>query len=197
MSIKNYTDKERKEIIEKALELRYNEHKNWLDIADDCFVARSTLNEWRKLDEWKDIDARWRRMLRDEARGSSSQMLSDAVDVMYELMKTDKSGYVRFMAASKIAEWNNVGQELEERIVDQSKELQDFLMRTKQKEQTLATVQPGGLLPAEIQEKNQEYKKRKIEETQAIEAEFREVEEDRVEGMKNLNKMDARVILNT
>lgn len=194
MSIKNYTDEQRKEIIESALNLRYNEHQNWADIADDCLVARSTLSEWRKLDEWKEADARWRRMLRDEARGSSAQMLSDAVNVMYELMKTDKSGYVRFMAATKIAEWNNVGQELEERVIDQSKELQDFLMRTQQKREVLATVQPGGLLPAEIQEKNQEYKERKIAETQAIEAEFKEIQEDTVKELK-VSKMDDRVII--
>lgn len=170
----SYSDKDRKSKIQEALTLRYDARKNWADIADEIEIARSTLNEWRKLDEWKEADAKWRRMLRDDARGDSSQMLPEAIDTLYELMKTDKSGYVRYMAACKIADMNQVGQEIEERVVDQSKELQDFLMRAAQRPAiTNILVQPGGLLPTEIQEQNEAYKQRKLAEAASLEAEFK------------------------
>jgi len=174
----SYTDEDRKEKIESALNLRYNERKNWADIAVDIDLARSTLNEWRKSEEWKDADARWRRLLRDDARGDSSQMLPEAIETLYTLMHTDKSGYVRYMSACKIIDMNQVGQEIEERQVDQSKELQDFLLKEVKKRNNMfadITVQPGGLLPASIQEMNEQYKERKLREMDELEAEYRAI----------------------
>lgn len=181
MSMKLYTDDMRLELISKALDLRYTKRMNWSDIADNISIARSTLNEWRKLDDWKDADARWRRQLRDDARGDSSQLLELAVQVIKELMLTDKSGYVRLMSASKLIDMNQVGMELEEKIVDQSKELNDFLLRTERKKTEFKRVLPGGLLPTEIQEMNQEYKERKLQESKALEAEYTLIKEEEEE----------------
>jgi hypothetical protein len=104
-------------------------------------------------------------------------MLQDAVDVIYELMKTDRSGYVRFMAASKIIDMNQVGNEIEEQAADQQKELNDFLLKmAKHKASEMLPVRPGGLLPESIDDANQEYKERKRAETEAIEAEFHETQ---------------------
>lgn len=176
MPIKVYSSRERLDIIERALELRYNKRFNWEEISDTLDVARSTLNEWRKADDWKEADQRWRRMLRDAARGDSAQMLQDAIDVIYDLMKTDRSGYVRFMAASKIIDLNQVGNEIEEAAADQQKELNDFLLKAaRHRVQQLEPVRPGGLLPETIDEANQEYKQRKQNESKAIEAEFRQI----------------------
>lgn len=178
MPIKVYSSREKNDIMDKALELRYQKRLNWEDISDNLNVARSTLNEWRKTDEWKEADQRWRRMLRDAARGDSAQMLKDAVDVIYELMKTDRSGYVRFMAASKIIDMNQVGNEIEEQAADQQKELNDFLLKmARHKADELLPVRPGGLLPESIDDANQEYKERKRREAEAIEVEFREITE--------------------
>lgn len=175
MPIKVYTNRERMEIIDRSLELRYNQKLNWEEISDKLNIARSTLTEWRKTDEWKEADQRWRKMLRETARGDSAQMLQDAVDVIYELMKTDRSGYVRFMAASKIIDLNQVGNEIEEQAADQQKELNDFLLKmAKHKANEILPVRPGGLLPESIEEANQKYKQQKQEEAEAIEAEFRE-----------------------
>lgn len=173
---RTYPVAERRQLIEQALELRYNERLKWEEIADRINVARSTLAEWRKSTDWKEADTRWRKMLRDQARGDSAQMLDDAVQVIYELMKTDRSGYVRFMAASKIIDMNQVGNELEEQSLDQQKELNDFLLKAHRKAQVeIAPVLPGGLLPASIAEENELYRDRKRAESAAVEAEYREV----------------------
>ena len=175
MPIKTYSGVERQEKIESALELRYNERSNWEEIATKIDVARSTLNEWRKSDEWKEADARWRKLLREQTRGDLSQMGDEAVAVLYELMKTDKSGYVRFSAAAKILELNQVGNEIEEQVADQQKELNDFLLKEAKRRQQEAQhyiVEAGGLLPKALQEKNEAYRAKKVAEQQALEAEF-------------------------
>jgi len=178
MPIKTYTDIEKKKLIESALDHRYNNRSNWELIATEIDVARSTLTEWRKSDEWKEADARWRRMLRDQARGDTAQMMEDATDPLYQLMMTDKSGYVRYMAATRILDMNHVGEELEENQADQNKELADFLIKAAKQQLDSAelarlTVNPGGMLPTAIQDMNAEYRERKLSEARAIEAEFR------------------------
>ncbi len=169
MPIKTYTVQQRKDLIEKALEARYNQRKNWEEIADNLNVARSTLTEWRKIDEWKEADSKWRRLLRDQARGDSTQMLDEAVNMLYELMMTDKSGYVRYMSACKILDMNQVGNEIEESQADQQRELNDFLIQSAResisvRELLSAPVGAGGILPATIQAMNEEYKARKLAE---------------------------------
>lgn len=176
MPIKVYSTREKQELIDRALDLRYNQRLNWEEVSDKLAIARSTLNEWRKTEDWKEADQRWRRMLRDSARGDSAQMLQDAISVIYDLMKTDRSGYVRFMAASKIIDLNQVGNEIEEQAADQQKELNDFLLKAaRHRVQELDPVRPGGLLPEAIDDANQAYKQRKQAETAAIESEYREV----------------------
>lgn len=181
MPLKTYSPRERQEKIELALSLRYEERKNWEEIASQLDLARSTLSEWRKDEDFKEADTRWRRSLRDKARGDSSQMLDEAVATIYELMKTDRSGYVRYMAACKLLDMNQVGNELEESLVDGQKELADFLLKKAKRDDALArasaVVRPGGLLPESIQAENEAYRDQKQEELQALEAEYREVKE--------------------
>lgn len=160
-----YTDADRKDLCERALELRYNERMNWEEIAAKLSIARSTLNEWRRSDEWKEFDYKWRKMLRTEVRGELAKMGDEAMATLYELMKTDKSGYVKYMAASKILDLNQVGMEMEETIADQHKELNEFLLKqVKRKEIDTPRVLPGGLLPKSLQEENEAYRERKLAE---------------------------------
>lgn len=186
MPIKTYSKAEKLAKIETALELRYGERKNWAEIAEDLSLARSTLNEWRRSEEYAEADKRWRKILREQARGDLAQMNDEAIDTLYELMKTDKSGYVRFMSATKILELNQVGSELEEDQADQQKELNEFLLHAAKRhearlgvaEMVRLPVMPGGLLPERIQTLNEEYRDRKVGEAEALEAEFREVASD-------------------
>ena len=170
-----YTDNDRRVICEQALALRYNERLNWEEVADRLQVARSTLTEWRRTEEWKESDYRWRQMLRNETRGDLEKMSDEAVMTLYELMKTDRSGYVKFMCASKILEMNQVGEENAEITANQQKELNDFLLKQVKRNQVeTLSVQPGGLLPIALQEANEMYRVRKLEE---IEATFRSLPE--------------------
>lgn len=179
---KTYGPLEKKELIEQALELRYEGKLNWEQVADRLEVARSTLSEWRKSSEWRELDAVRRRLLRDEARSGSASMLNEMTDVLYELAKTARSEYVRFTAASKLIDLNSVGMEIEEAAVDQAKELNEFLGRLGRKRDRMVDysqihVLPGGLLPPEVDERNIEYRDRKRQETETLEAEYRELED--------------------
>lgn len=182
MPTKTYSDHERQEKITQALRLRYQERKNWEEIAKDLDLARSTLSEWRKDDDFREEDSRWRRVLREQARGDSAQMLDEAIATLYELMKTDRSGYVRYMASTKLIDLNNVQHEQEEIAADQAKELNDFLLK-EMKQRALKPVEfktlPNGLLPDEIQAENERYRDRKRSELETITAEFRQVEKAR------------------
>ena len=163
-----YTENDKRAICEQALALRYNERLNWEDVADKLQVARSTLTEWRRTEEWKESDYRWRQMLRNETRGDLAKMSDEAVMTLYELMKTDRSGYVKFMCASKILEMNQVGEENAEITANQQKELNDFLLKQVKRVQVdPLAVQPGGLLPQALQEANELYRVRKLEEIDA------------------------------
>lgn len=179
MPIKVYDANQRVKLINDALELRYQHRMKWEEIADKIDIARSTLSEWRKSDEWREADSRWRRLLRDRARGTSAEMLEEAVQTIYELMKTDRSGYVRFMSASKLIDMHQIGNEIEEELADQQKELNEFLLTMAKRKAAfeLGEVRPGGMLPEHIEERNAEYRERKLRETQALEAEYRELDE--------------------
>lgn len=186
MAIVTYTPEERAELIEEALSLRYNNRKNWEEISKELSIARSTLGQWRKTQDWKDSELRWRRSLREQIRGDSANMMDEALDTLYQLMRTDKSGYVRYMCATKILDINQVGNEIEESQADQKKELGDFLIKLEKNKLKSAnelaklTVNGGGMLPDTIQAMNEEYRLRKVREAQAIEAEFRSLDEDEI-----------------
>lgn len=181
MPVKVYTTEQKRGLIQQALDLRYEGKLNWDDVAQQISVSRSTLSEWRKEPLWKELDAERRRLLREEARSDGATVLTEMLDVLYELAKGARSEYVRFTAASKLLDINNVGAEIEEAAVDQAKELNEFLGRLSRRSQSqvseLATVRvlPGGLLPPEVQERNEEYRDRKRLEAASLEAEFREV----------------------
>lgn len=176
---KSYPAQERERLIASALDQRYQAKKNWEEIADELDLARSTLTEWRKTEEWKEADQRWRRLMREQVRGDSAQMAGDANNVIYELAMTAKSEYVRLMAACKILDINQVGNEIEEAAADQQKELTDFLLKVGKRRLAASdfTVGAGGALPAALQAQNEDYRVRKIAETEIVEAEFREASE--------------------
>lgn len=186
MAVIVYTPQERLDLIEEALNLRYNSRKNWEDISKELSLARSTLGQWRKSQDWKDSELRWRRTLREQVRGDSANMMDEALDTLYQLMRTDKSGYVRYMCATKILDINQVGNEIEESQADQKKELGDFLIKLEKGKAKAAnelaklSVQGGGMLPESIQAMNEEYRSRKIKEAQAIEAEFRSIDTEEI-----------------
>lgn len=182
MPVRTYSKQEKLERIDQALEMRYERKMNWDEIADTTGVARSTLSAWRKDPEWREADARWRRLLREQARSDAASIVSEMMDGMYELAKTAKSEYVRFMAMKEVIDINQVANEIEETALDQQKELNEFLQRIGRREATAAVVmsqlpvQPGGLLPESIMSANVGYRDRKRAEAEALEAEFREVQ---------------------
>jgi len=154
---------EKRALIAKAVALRYEERASWEAIAKRLGIARSTLQEWRLTDDWKRAEYQKRAELRDEARADSSQVLKEAVQTLYDLMRTSENERIRFMAAQKLIDLNRVD-ELDEPSTETSNEYQEFLQELAQREkETVALrgeVEPGGLLPRAVAEATERYRRR-------------------------------------
>jgi hypothetical protein len=168
---KRYNQQERLTLIDKMLERKYRGKATWDEIADAFGVARSTIRRWRLGDEWRLAEARWRRVMREEARSDTTMLGQDALGVLQDLMHNARSEFVRYSSAGKILDLIGVGDEIEETKVDQASELMRFIekVRTRQTEtQHLlaqgidpdtvleAEVRPGGMLPEIVVHQNEE-----------------------------------------
>ena len=164
-----YTREERAAKMDRMLETKYKDRATWDEVADRHRVARSTIRRWRQSDEWRMAEARWRRIMREEARSDTTMLAQNALGVLQDLMQNARSEFTRYSAASKVLDLVGVGDEIEESRADTSSELMKFMQQMKLKEsekQRLrdagidpdnvidAEVKPGGLLPEGIVEQN-------------------------------------------
>lgn len=164
-----YSKEERIELIDKMLEKKYRDKSTWDEVADAFGVARSTIRRWRLGDEWRMVEARWRRVMREEARSDTTMLAQDALGVLQDLMHTARGDFTRYSAAAKILDLVGVGDEIEEAKVDQTNELMKFIekMQGRAVEDAKlkaigidpdsiieAEVRPGGLLPEAIVTQN-------------------------------------------
>lgn len=187
-----YSKEEKVQLYDKMLEQKYREDRPWDDIAAHFGVARSTIADWRRSDEWRMSEARWRRIMREEARSDATMMGSDALGVLQDLMHNSKSDFVKYSAAAKVIDITGIGDEIQEAAVDQATELNKFLaqnarskeIRLKMQEQAGITggddllmleVKPGGMLPDKITALNEELIAKRRQEQDILDAEFREV----------------------
>lgn len=166
---RRYTREQRLELIDKMLETKYKDRVSWEEVADQYGVARSTIRRWRSGDEWRMAEARWRRVLREEARSDTTMLAQDALGVLQDLMHNARGDFTRYSAASKILELVGVGDEIEESKVDTTNELMKFIEKLsgRENERTRlvsagidpdtiidAEVKPGGILPDVVLEQN-------------------------------------------
>jgi transcriptional regulator with XRE-family HTH domain len=152
-----YTLAEKQRMAKKALSLRYDQGWTWDQIAKELGVSRSTLSEWRTSSEWKRLEYQKRAAIREEARADSSQMVKEAIEVLFELMRTSDNERIRLAAAQKLIDINRLEDDDGPEETD-SAEYSEFL-RLKQ-ERELGAVRPGGLVPEDIVEETEQYRAR-------------------------------------
>lgn len=183
---RRYTKQERNDLIDRMLETKYRQRATWEEVADRHEVSRSTIRRWRLTDEWRMAEARWRRVMREEARSDTTVLGQNALEVLSDLMNNARSEFTRYSAASKILDLIGVGDEIEEAKVDQSQELMKFMQqmqgRQSQRKKLESAgidpdniidveVRPGGMLPEVIVEQNRMAMEERLEELDELEAE--------------------------
>jgi len=153
-----YTEQERQALIEQMVEQRIRDRTSWEQVAADNEVSLRTAERWRKSDEWRQIESRWRRIMREEARTEIGELMSDAIAVLQELMLDPKTpAFTRMHCARALLEFGGIANEMEEITVDQNDEFMDFLKHLDPSRSVAARVRdieplPSGLLPPQLQE---------------------------------------------
>jgi hypothetical protein len=153
-----YTEQERRALIEQMVEQRVRTHSSWEQVAKANEVGLRTVERWRQSDEWRQIEYRWRRIMREETRTLITEATGDAVDVLIELLLDPKTpAFTRLHCARTLLEFGGVADEMEEITVDQNDEFVAFLKQHKQSRSVVSRVldiEPlaSGLLPPALQE---------------------------------------------
>ena len=175
-----YSDEQRRSLYGQILRLRYGpfdkHHKRatWEAIADALDINRSTIQEWRSLEDYQRAEIAYRKLLREEARTDASGMAQTALDHLYYLMLNSRSDFVQLEAAKEITKITQLDKELEEAQLESNQglvEFQKLMLARKEKVKKLkgmgidpnsiidVEVKPGGFLPDAIVTQNEEIKK--------------------------------------
>lgn len=172
-----YTADERVVLIDKLLEARMRSRASWVELSMQFGISRATINRWQQTDEWRQAEARWRRIIREETRTDVAVVGQDMVGVLQDLAHQARSEFVRYSAASKLLDLFGVGDEIAETQADQTGELLDFFKqldaRNRERERLAAQgidlaavidaeVKPGGALPDAIVAQNREIVERAL-----------------------------------
>jgi hypothetical protein len=153
-----YTEQERRALIEQMIEQRIRTHSSWEQVARAHNVGLRTAERWRKTDEWRQIESRWRRIMREETRTLIVEATGDAVEVLTALMLDPKiPAFTRMHCAKALLEFGGIADETDEITVDHNGELMDFLKHVNQSRSVVPWIldlepQPSGLLPPQLQE---------------------------------------------
>lgn len=153
-----YTEQERRALIEQMVEQRIRTHSSWEQVTKANNVGLRTAERWRRTDEWRQIESRWRRILREETRTGIVELTGPAVDVLAELMLDPKTpAFTRMHCARTLLEFGGIADESEEITVDQHDELMAFLKQLDRSRSVASSVLdieplPSGLLPPQLQE---------------------------------------------
>lgn len=183
----HYSEQERSKLIDAMVEEKFRTRKAWNEIADEHKIARKTIYRWRQTEEWQLMEAKWRRILREEARTEVHEIANSMIGVLQDLAygisgNGEKIGsFTRFSAAKTLLEFVGIDAEFEERKLEQNDQFLDFLKQLKKgpiSPQVLAAeVRPGGYLPESIIEANQDMMEERLRED-VVEAEFMYTGED-------------------
>src|SRR5215207_5854776 len=122
-----YSEQERRALIEQIIEQRIREHATWEQVAAANEVSLRTVERWRTSDEWRQIESRWRRLLREETRTRIAELTGPAVEVLTNLMLDPNiPPFTRMQSAKALLEFGGIADEIEESAVDQNDELLTF-----------------------------------------------------------------------
>lgn len=171
-----YTDEQRRGLYPKILHLRFGpfeqnaKRADWAEIAEAIGIARSTLSDWRKLDDFNEAMQQYRRELREENQTSIATMGDAAVQHVFHLMQNASSEWVQLEAAREIIKVAKLEQDDRERLAESAKDLVEFqkqIARRKLDLQALADhgidpatiidvpMKPGGFLPEPVEVQNE------------------------------------------
>jgi hypothetical protein len=151
-----YSEQERQALIEQMIEERIRTHSTWEQVAKANNVAVRTVERWRKSDEWRQVENRWRRIMREESRTLIAERTGQAVDVLLELMLDPKTpAFTRMHCARTLLEFGGIADESDEITVAQNDELIDFLKHLDTSPSGAASLLdieplPSGLLPPQL-----------------------------------------------
>src|SRR5215203_5864265 len=116
-----YTEQERRSLIEQMVEERIRTHSSWEHVAKANEIGLRTVEHWRQSDEWRQIESRWRRLMREETRTLIAEVTGQAVDVLISLMLDPTTpAFTRLHCARTLLEFGGIGDEIEEITVDQN-----------------------------------------------------------------------------
>jgi hypothetical protein len=153
-----YPEQERQALTERMVEQRIRDHSSWEQVAADNEVSLRTAERWRKSDEWRQIESRWRRIMREEARTEIGELMPDAIAILKELMLDPETPpFTRMHCAKTLLEFGGVADETDEITVDHNAEFLDYLKHLDPSRSVAARVRdieplPSGLLPPQLQE---------------------------------------------
>jgi hypothetical protein len=139
------------------VEERIRSRATWEEVAAAHNVPLRTAERWRTTDEWRQAEARWRRILREETRTQIVEVAGQAVEILVELMRNPQTpAFTRFNCDKTLLEMVGIDEEIEEIQVDKNDEFMAFLkerQRTPSLVATLMDLEPldGGLLPPQLQ----------------------------------------------
>src|SRR5215207_2697361 len=115
-----YAEQERRSLIEQLVEERIRTHSSWEHVAKANEIGLRTVERWRQSDEWRQIESRWRRLMREETRTLIAEVTGQAVDVLISLMLDPTTpAFTRLHCARTLLEFGGIGDEIEEITVDQ------------------------------------------------------------------------------
>jgi hypothetical protein len=153
-----YAKQDRQALIERMVEQRIRTKSTWEQVARANHVSLRTVERWRKSDEWRQIESKWRRIMREETRTLIAELTGQAVDVLRDLMLDPTiPAFTRMHCAKALLEFGGIADEMEEFTVDHNAEFLDFLKHLDQSGSIAARVRDleplaSGLLPPELQE---------------------------------------------
>ena len=184
-----HTPAEKLAKMEALIEEKFRTHKTWEQVCANHSIDRSTKLRWSQTEEWREIEQRYRRMLREELRTDVTQDGRAAVQVLRDLMHgvpgadgSKVGSFTRYSAAKTLIELVGLEQELEEKTADKVDEIVDFLKavgrepelpRAAIAQHLSVEVLPGGHLPPEIVAENEIMYAQLRADEEAIEAEFK------------------------
>ena len=153
-----YSEQERRALIELMVEQRIRDRATWEQVAAANEVGLRTVERWRTTDEWRQIESRWRRTMREETRTRIAELTGQAVGILRELMLDPTTpAFTRMQCAKTLLEFGGIADEMEESTVDQNDEFVDFLKHLVQSRSVVSRILdveplPSGRLPPQLQE---------------------------------------------
>jgi hypothetical protein len=151
-----YTDEQRRALYPKILQLRFGPFEknarraDWGEIAEAIGIARSTLADWRKLDDFDEAMQQYRDDLRRENQTSVATMGDAAVQHVFHLMQNAGSEWVQLEAAREIIKISKLEQDDQAKLAESARDLIEFQKMVGKRKLDLKALADHGIDPSTI-----------------------------------------------